>query len=151
MPSLVFELAQVYHISRERARGFLKKVEKSFWCGEAQPLRAAHGAPLARREPARGHENVANVGMLPVPMLPMANGGWGRTSPVACHPIFPPPRWRFSRLGGRAGARPSQRERCHGVCGCGSHATGHWIVPPLTVEIESGSRHPLANPCGTLR
>ena len=74
-----------------------------------------------------------------------------RTSPVACLPIFPPPRWRLSQLGGRAGARPSQRERCHGVCGCGSHATGHWIVPPSTVEIESGSRHPLANPCGTLR
>ena len=35
MPSLVFELAQVYHISRERARGFLKKVEKSLsrWAG----------------------------------------------------------------------------------------------------------------------
>ena len=29
MPSLVFELPQVYHISRECARGFLKKVEKS--------------------------------------------------------------------------------------------------------------------------
>ena len=35
VPSLVFELAQVYHILRERARGFLKKVEKSLsrWAG----------------------------------------------------------------------------------------------------------------------
>ena len=60
--------------------GFEKKLKKVFGGGEAQPLRAAHGAPLAGREPARGHENVANVGMLPVPMLPMANGGWGRAA-----------------------------------------------------------------------
>ena len=53
----------------------MEKVEKVFFGGwEAQPLRAAHGAPLARREPARGREKVANVGMLPVLMLPMANG-----------------------------------------------------------------------------
>ena len=48
--------------------------EKVFGGGETQPLRAAHGAPLAMREPARGHGNVANVGMLP--MANVANYQW---------------------------------------------------------------------------
>ena len=53
--------------------GFEKKLKKVFGGGEAQPLRAAHGAPPTGREPARGRENVANVGMLPVPILPISS------------------------------------------------------------------------------
>ena len=82
------------------------RTEKVFWGGETQPLRAAHGAPLAMREPARGHGNVANVGMLP--MANVANYQWGAC--VRARPSYSRRQDGGSPCGGRAGARPSRWE-----------------------------------------
>ena len=63
-------MAVVYQIGRRGARLRAKKFFGTWWkccqCGNVASSNVANGQ--------WGVENVANVEMLPVPMLPMANG-----------------------------------------------------------------------------